>query len=54
MDELNQKLGIEIPKGANEIVDQVGAEIVKKFGEKKLEEIAKLNFKNVEKIKELL
>lgn len=54
MEELNQKLGIEIPKGANEIVDQVGAEIVKKFGEEKLEEIAKLNFKNVEKIKELL
>ncbi|MCI8575391.1 MAG: ribonuclease HIII [Bacilli bacterium] len=54
MDEMSKSLGIEIPKGANEIVDQVGATIVKKFGEEKLREIAKLNFKNVEKIHELI
>lgn len=53
MDELSKDLGIEIPKGANDIVDQVGKEIVQKYGEAKLEEIAKLNFKNTEKIKEL-
>ncbi len=52
MDELSQKVGMELPKGANEIVDQVGKEIVKKFGEEKLNEIAKMNFKNVIKIKE--
>lgn len=54
MDEISKDLGIDLPKGANEIVDQVGKEIVEKFGESKLREIAKLNFKNVEKIKELL
>lgn len=54
MDEISKSLGIDIPKGANEIVDTVGANIVKQFGEEKLREIAKLNFKNVEKIRELL
>ncbi len=52
MDEMSKELGIEIPKGANDIVDQVGIQIVKKFGDNKLREIAKLNFKNIEKIKE--
>ena len=28
MDELTKELGIDIPKGANAIVDQVGKEIV--------------------------
>lgn len=54
MDELTKKLGIDIPKGANAIVDQVGKEIVSNFGWEKLEEIAKLNFKNTDKIKEAL
>lgn len=54
MDEMSKSLGVSVPKGANEIVDSVGKEIVQKFGEEKLREIAKLNFKNVEKIKELL
>lgn len=53
MDELSKELGMDLPKGANDIVDQVGKEIVEKYGETKLEEIAKLNFKNTEKIKEL-
>ena len=34
-------------------VDEVGAEIVKKYGIEKLSEIAKVNFKNTEKIKNL-
>lgn len=54
MDELSKELGLTIPKGANDIVDQVGKEIVEKYGFDKLEEIAKLNFKNTEKIKESL
>lgn len=54
MDELSNELGLTIPKGANDIVDQVGKEIVEKYGFDKLEEIAKLNFKNTEKIKESL
>lgn len=54
MEEMGKELGIEIPKGAGDMVDQIGVQIVKKFGEDKLRSIAKLNFKNTEKIKELL
>ena len=54
MNKLSSSLGINIPKGAGTEVDKVGAEIVKKYGIKKLDEIAKLNFKNTDKIKELL
>lgn len=50
MDKLSKKYGIEIPKGANDIVNEVGKEIVKKYGKEELREIAKLNFKNTEKI----
>ena len=51
-DKLCKSIGINIPKGASEAVDKVGIEIVKKYGIDKLNEIAKLNFKNTEKIKE--
>lgn len=54
MDKLSNELGIKIPKGAGTEVDKIGATIVKKYGENKLYSIAKLNFKNTEKIKELL
>ena len=51
MEELNSiyKLG-EIPKGASQLVDIFGQLFVKKYGFDKLQEIAKMNFKNVEKI----
>ena len=39
-----------LPKGASDKVDLVGLKIVKKYGFDKLKEIAKLNFKNTEKI----
>ena len=45
---------MNIPKGAGTLVDNVGADIAKKFGFDKLQEIAKMNFKNTDKIKELL
>ena len=51
--ELEQELKMSIPKGAGEKVDEAGKEIVKKYGINKLSHIAKLNFKNTEKIKEL-
>lgn len=54
MKKLNQELGMNIPKGAGTSVDSVGADIAKKFGFDKLQEIAKMNFKNTDKIKELL
>ncbi len=52
MKKLNIELGIELPKGASDKVDIVGAEIVKKYGIEKLNSIAKTNFKNTDKIKD--
>ena len=49
---LSKELNIELPKGAGDLVDNVGKKIVEKYGIDKLSEIAKLNFKNTEKIKE--
>jgi len=51
MDKLSKELGVFLQKGAGENVDIQGAELVKKYGFDKLKEIAKLNFKNTEKIK---
>lgn len=51
MDKLSKELNITLPKGANDIVDDIGFEIVKKYGFNKLYEVAKINFKNTEKIK---
>lgn len=49
-DKLSKELGFILPKGAGPIVDEVGKKIVEKFGKEKLNEIAKLSFKNTEKI----
>lgn len=49
-DKLSDKIGIPLPKGAGKEVDKIGEEIVEKYGEDKLKEIAKLNFKNTERI----
>lgn len=53
MNKLSKELGVSLPKGAGDAVDKVGAELVKKYGEAKLYYIAKLNFKNTDKIKSL-
>ncbi|MEG2351352.1 MAG: ribonuclease HIII [Bacilli bacterium] len=50
MDKMSKKLGKTIPKGAGIQVDEFGKEIVKKYGEDVLKDIAKLNFKNTKKI----
>ena len=47
---LSKSIGLNLPKGAGPKVDEIGKEIVKKYGKEKLESIAKLNFKNTEKI----
>ena len=49
-DKLGEKLDVFLPKGASNLVDEVGINIVKKYGKDKLKEIAKYNFKNTEKI----
>lgn len=50
MDKISKEIGMELPKGANDGVDAFGVSVVKKFGKDKLNEIAKLNFKNTERI----
>jgi len=50
MDKLSNELGIYLPKGANPQVDEAAKKIVNKYGKEKLKYIAKLNFKNTEKI----
>jgi len=52
-DKLSKSLNINLPKGASTIVDEIGKKIVNEYGFDKLKEIAKLNFKNTEKIKEI-
>ena len=49
---MGNELGAFIPKGAGEMVDEFGKKIVSKYGKDKLYSIAKLNFKNTEKILE--
>ena len=48
-----QKFILDKLKGAGDEVDKFGAKIVNKYGIKKLNDIAKLNLKNTDKIKEL-
>lgn len=49
-DKLSDSIHIPLPKGAGHDVDSIGEEIVEKFGEEKLKEIAKVNFKNTDRI----
>ena len=53
-DKLSKCLNINLLKGASNLVDKQGKEIVEKYGFDKLKEIAKLNFKNTDKIKNLI
>ena len=53
MDKLSKKYNQTLPKGAGSIVDEVGVKLVKEYGKEILNEIAKNNFKNTNKIKEL-
>lgn len=48
---MSEEIGIILPKGAGTIVDEVTKAIVEKFGFDKLKMIAKMNFKNIQKIK---
>ena len=49
-DKICDSIHIPLPKGAGKDVDSVGEEIVDKYGEDKLKEIAKYNFKNTDRI----
>lgn len=49
-DKLSDSIHIPLPKGAGRDVDEIGEEIVEKYGEEKLQDIAKVNFKNTDRI----
>ena len=49
-DKLCDSIHIPLPKGAGKDVDTIGEEVVEKYGEEKLKEIAKMNFRNTERI----
>ena len=49
-DKLCDSIHIPLPKGAGADVDKIGEEVVEKYGEDKLKEIAKVNFKNTDRI----
>lgn len=49
-DKLSDSLHIPLPKGAGAGVDIIGKEVVEKYGEDKLKEVAKLNFLNTQRI----
>lgn len=51
-DKLGDKVGEFLPKGAGDAVNDMGKKVVKKYGADILKDIAKLNFKNTEKILE--
>lgn len=50
-DKLGNSLNVSLLKGASDKVDEQGVLIAKQYGIDKLNDIAKLNFKNTEKIK---
>ncbi|MEI3499316.1 MAG: hypothetical protein V8Q71_02300 [Bacilli bacterium] len=52
-EKLSKQMGVRLPEGAGQKVDEVGAELIKTHGIEILKEIAKYNFKNTDKIKEL-
>ncbi len=54
MDEMSKFFGKVIPLGAHNQVDIFAAELVKEHGEEILKKVTKYNFKNTEKVKELL
>ena len=51
---LETELDMKLPKGASNLVDETALKIIEQYGFEKLKEVAKLNFKNTEKIKELM
>ena len=53
-DKLCDEVSLPLLKGASKDVDKIGEELVEKYGEEKLKDVAKLNFKNTERIKNLI
>ncbi len=54
LEQLSAQWQIKLPKGASSLVDQAGKTFVEKHGEENLKEVAKLHFKNMRKIGDLV
>lgn len=54
MDALNAKVGFRLPLGASPVVDLIGKRIALEKGFDYFPQIAKMNFKNLDKIRELM
>ncbi|WP_079479471.1 ribonuclease HIII [Halobacillus salinus] len=54
MNKLEMDTGLDVPKGASGKVDRAAAEMIRHYGEDKLEEVAKVHFANTEKAKKLV
>lgn len=54
IDKLGESVDEFLPKGAGDKVNEIAVKIVKKYGIDKLKEIAKLNFKNYQKILDMI
>ena len=50
MFKLSDSLKIPLVKGAGPAVDEIGKEVVEKYGKEKLKEVAKYNFNNTTRI----
>ena len=53
MNKLSKEVNMILPKGASSSVDETAKKIVDTYGFSKLETVAKLNFKNTEKVKNM-
>ena len=49
-DKLCDEVHLPLPKGAGKDVDKIGEELVEKYGKEKLKDVAKVNFKNTDRI----
>ena len=54
MKKMSDEYKVTFPLGAGNNVDEIGVNLVKQYGEGILYKVSKLNFKNVDKIKELM
>ena len=50
MDKISKMINMQVPKGAGSLVDDFGKELISKHSKDILKKVAKLNFKNTEKI----
>ncbi len=53
-EEMESKYNFKFTKGASDKVDKDGASFIKKFGKEELKNVAKLHFKNTDKLEEYL